>query len=165
MSYLYFTPDKRFKFRTSILSTYRHGFLRRSNNLDYSYIDQDIHINNFNSDTVFRGVRSISMYFSTVMFTPWYFYGFRFAISGIFAAGFKSDGYANLFRTRFYTEIGVGFLVRNESLIVPTLLFSIYVYPTPEVGVPWLQTSFSNAPDLHMKDYNPSAPSVVSLSQ
>jgi len=165
MSYLYFTPDKRYKFRTYILTTYRQGFLRRSNNLDFTYIDQDIHINKYSTDTVFKGVNSISMYFSTVMFTPWYFYGFRFALTGIFAGGFKSDGYANLFQTRFYTELGVGFLIRNESLIFPTFLFSIYVYPTPEVGVPWLQTSFSNAPDLHMKDYNPSAPSVVSIAQ
>ncbi len=165
MSYLYFTPDKRYKFRTYIFSTFRQGFLRRTNNQDYAYINQDLRINHYSSDTVFRGVNSISTYFTTVMFTPWYFYGFRFALTGIFAGGFKSDGYSDLFQTRFYTELGVGLLIRNENLIFPTILISLSVYPTPEVGVPWLQTNFSETPDLHVKDYNPSSPSNVSLSQ
>ena len=165
MSYLYFTPDKRYKFRTYVFTTFRQGFLRRTNNQDLTYINQDLHINKYSSDTVFKGVNSISTYFSTVMFTPWYFYGFRFALTGMFAGGFTSDGYAQLFKTRFYTAMGFGLLVRNENLIFPTLLFSVYAYPTPEVGVPWLQTNFSDMPNLQLKDYNPSAPSVVPLSQ
>ncbi|MCX6281138.1 MAG: hypothetical protein NTU51_04190 [Bacteroidetes bacterium] len=165
MSYLYFTPDKRYKFRTYIFTTYRQGFLRRPNNNEFSYINQDLHINNYNSDTVFKGVNSLSCYFSTVAFTPWYFYGFRFAFTGMFAGGFKSDGYSNLFDTRFYTAIGLGILIKNDNLIFPTFLISAYFYPTPEVGVPWLQMNFSETPDLHIRDYNPSAPSVISLSQ
>ena len=165
MSYLYFTPDKRYKFRTYIFTTYRQGFLRRSNNQDYTYIDQDLHINKYSSDTVFRGVNSISTYCSTIMFTPWYFYGFRFALTGMFAGGFKSDGISKLFETRFYSAVGCGLLIKNDNLIFPTFLFSVYIYPTPVVGVPWLQTNFSDTPDLRLKDYNPSAPSVVTLSQ
>ncbi|MCX6287274.1 MAG: hypothetical protein NTY96_09170 [Bacteroidetes bacterium] len=165
MSYLYFTPDKRYKFRTYIFSTYRQGFLRRSNNNEYAYINQDMHINNYSSDTVFKGVNSISCYFSTVAFTPWYLYGFRFAFTGMFAGGFKSDGFSKLFQTRFYTGIGVGLLIKNDNLIFPTFLISAYFYPTPEVGVPWLQMNFSETPDLHIRDYNPSAPSVISLTQ
>ncbi len=165
MSYLYFTPDKRYKFRTYIFTTYRQGFLRRPNNNDFTYINQDMRISNYSSDTVFKGVNSISWYFSTVAFTPWYFYGFRFAFTGMFAGGFKSDGVSKLFETRFYTGIGVGLLIKNDNLIFPTFLISAIFYPTPEVGVPWLQMNFSETPDLHMKDYNPLAPNVISLTQ
>jgi len=165
MSYLYFTPDKRYKFRTYIFTTYRQGFLRRSNNLEYTYINRDMRINNYSTDTVFRGVNSLSCYFATVAFTPWYFYGFRFALTGMFAGGFTSDGHSNIFKTKLYTGVGIGLLIRNENLIFPTFLISAIAYPTPVAGVPWLQLNFSEPPDQHVTDYNPSAPYVISLSQ
>ena len=165
MSYLYFTPDKRYKFRTYIFSIYRQGFLRRTNNNDFAFINQDLHINNYDSDTVFKGVNSIACYFATVAFTPWYFYGFRFAFTGMFAGGFKSDGFSKLFQNRFFAELGVGLLIKNDNLIFPTFLFNIYFYPTPAVGVPWLQWNFSETPNLQMKDYNPLVPSVETLTQ
>jgi len=165
MSYLYFTPNHRYKFRTYIFSTYRQGFLRRSNNVDFTYVNQDLRIANYQSDTVFRGVNSLACYFSTVAFTPWYFYGFRFALTGMFAGGVKSDGHSNLFMNQIYTGIGAGLLIRNDNLIFPTFLFSLVCYPTPEDGVPWLQMNFSETPDLHMNGYNPTAPSAVTLSQ
>jgi len=165
MSYLYFTPDKRYKFRTYIFSTFRQSFWRRANNNDFTMINQDLHIGNYDSDTVFMGVKSIACYFATVAFMPWYLYGFRFALTGMFAGGFKSDGYSNLFMNRFFTELGVGLLIKNDNLVFPTFLFNIYFYPTPAVGVPWLQWNFSETPSLEMRNYNPSVPSVLSVSQ
>ncbi|MEI6886026.1 MAG: hypothetical protein WCO02_16145 [Bacteroidota bacterium] len=165
MSYLYFTPNKKYKFRTYMFTTFRQGFLRRPNNNDYSYINQDMRVTSYSSDTVFQGVNSLAWYFSTVAFTPWYFYGFRFALTGMFSGGFKSDGFSRLFENKFYAGVGVGLLIKNDNLIFPTFLFSAIFYPTPDVGVPWLQMNFSETPDLHMHDYNPLTPSVVSLSQ
>jgi hypothetical protein len=165
MSYLYFTPDKKYKFRTYITSVFRQGFLRRNNNQSYAMLNQDLHIRSFDSDTVFRGVNSLSSYFSTVIFTPWYFYGFRFAMTGIFAAGFKGDGYSNLFMNKLVTGIGAGLVIKNDNLIFPSILVSAFVYPDTEPGVPWLQLNLSNTPDANFRDYNPSAPSVISILQ
>jgi len=165
MTYLYFTPGKRYKFRTYIFSVYRQGFLRTSTNGDFAYLNQDMRINNYSSDTVFRGVSSISAYFATVAFTPWYLYGFRFALTGMFAGGFRNDGYSKLFMTKFYTGVGFGLLIKNDNLIFPTFLISAYFYPTPAEGVPWLQLNFSEPPDQQFRDYNSTVPSVVSLSQ
>lgn len=164
MSYLYFSPDKKYKFRSYVTNVYRQGFLRRNNNGDYAYLNQDLHIAELNSDTVFKGVNSLSTYFSTVIFTPWYFYGFRFALTGVFAAGFRSDGFSNLFKTTFITGIGAGLVIKNDNLIFPSILVSAFVYPSPEPGVPWLQLNLSETPGLQFKNYNPTAPSVVSLS-
>ena len=165
MSYLYFSPDKRYKFRSYIFTTYRQGFLRRTNNSDFTYVNQDMRINNFSSDTVFKGLNSLAWYFATVMYTPWYFYGFRFAITGMFAGGFKSDGVSNLFRSKFFAGLGVGLIIKNDNLIFSSILLSAIFYPTPAAGLPWLQLNLSDVPDQHFRDYNPLVPSVVTLSQ
>jgi hypothetical protein len=165
MSFLYFSPDKQYKIRSFVLTTYRQGFLQLHNNNEYSYLDQDLKIQNYSSDTVFRGVQSLSIYFATNIYTPWYFYGFRFALLGQFVAGLKGDGSSNLFRTHLYTGIGAGILIKNDNLIFPTFLISAFVYPAPPAGVPWLQLNLSDSPNFQLKDYNVSAPYIVSIAQ
>jgi hypothetical protein len=165
MSYLYFTPNKQYKIRTFVLTNYRLGFLRLHNNNDYAYLNQDLRIQNLNSDTVFQGVQSLSLYFATTIYAPWYFYGFRFAMMGLFAAGLKSDGYSNMFQTHLYTGIGIGLMIKNDNLIFPTFLISAFAYPSPAAGVPWLQLNFSSSPYYQLKDYNVGPPNTVSLSQ
>ena len=165
MSYLYFTPNKQYKIRTFVLTTYRLGFLRLSNNNDYTYLNQDLRIQNYSSDTIFKGVQSLSIYCTTNIYTPWYFYGFRFALMGLCAAGLKRDGYSNLFETHLYTGIGIGLMIKNDNLIFPTFLISAFAYPSPTTGMPWLQLNFSDSPNFQLKDYNVGPPYIVTLTQ
>ena len=56
----------------------------------------------------------------TVMFTPIYFYGFRFVFYGYADFGWIGD-YSNPFRNDFYTAFGVGVRLKNERLIFGTI--------------------------------------------
>jgi len=64
------------------------------------------------------------------------FYGFRFAMMGLFAAGLKSDWIFKHVSDTLYTGIGIGLMIKNDNLIFPTFLISAFAYPSPAAGVP-----------------------------
>lgn len=56
----------------------------------------------------------------TVMFTPIYFYGFRFVFFGYADFGWLGN-HSNPFRNDFYTAFGLGVRLKNERLIFNTI--------------------------------------------
>lgn len=165
MSYLYSTPDKRFKFRSFVLTTYRVGFLQRTNNLDVSFLNRDMRIDKVPTDTLYRGAQSLSVYFITTCYPPWYFFGFRFGFTASITAGISAARNSNLFLNRVFTGFGLGLLIKNDNLIFPTFLVSAYVYPYPNGNGYFMSIFAGETPSLKFTDYNPEAPSMVSLGQ
>jgi len=163
LSPLFVTPDKKFKFRSFIFSDYRVGFNFRKNNPDYSNINHDFLIDQVKFDTVFYGRKSLSASLSVVMYTPIYFYGFRFAFMIQGKGGFVAPARESLFHQPFYTGVGLGILIRNDNLIFPPFLISCFYYPSVPHGVPWWQFRFDQNTGITLPDYNVTTPQAENL--
>jgi hypothetical protein len=163
LSPLFVTPYKKFKFRGYFFSDYRYGFNFRNNNPDYSNINRDFLIDQVRFDTVFYGRKSLSASLSVIMYTPMYFYGFRFAFTFQVKGGFVAIPKESLFHQPFYTGVGLGILFRNDNLIFPPFLISCFYYPTIPPGVPWWQFRFDQNTGITFPDFNVTMPQPENL--
>ena len=67
------------------------------------------------------GTQKLSVNFESTLFTPWYLFGFKFAIFGYANAGWVSPN-SNIFdNNNFLTSLGAGFRLKNESWVFETL--------------------------------------------
>jgi hypothetical protein len=163
ISPLYTTPDKKFKFRCYLNSDYRLGFNFRTNNLDYTNMNRDLHINEVQYDTVFLGRQSLSSTLSVIMYTPLYFYGFKFAFALQVKGGFVAANGESLFHQPFNSGVGLGIMIRNDNLIFPPFVISCFYYPSVPHGVPELQFEFSQGLGFRIPDYNVTMPQIETL--
>lgn len=163
LSPLYVTADKKFRFRGYLFSDYRFGFNFLKNNPDYTNINRDFLIDQVKYDSVFHGRKSLSASLTTIMYTPIYFYGFRFAFILQGKGGFLAPPRESLFHQPFYLGIGTGVLIRNDNLIFPPFLLSIFYYPAIPHGVPWWQFRFDQNIGITFPDFNVSIPQTENL--
>jgi hypothetical protein len=163
MSYVYYTPDKRYKFRTFVMTDYRNGFNFKLNNRDFFNINQELLIQRTTDQLSLQGTGSLAFNLSTLIYTPWYFYGFRFALLGQLQGGFVTKKNIALFANPFYSGIRAGLVFKNDNLIFPALVISVFFYPTTPSGGPWLQYLFETTTGLDLPDFNVSALKEESL--
>ena len=163
MTPLMVTTDKKFRVRGYFLSDYRLGFNFRKNNTDYSNINQDLLIDQVKYDTVFHGITSLSATLAVIVYTPLYFYGFKFAFKLQAKGGYVANPGEDLVQRPFYTGFGFGLLIRNDNLIFPTILLSLTYYPFVPHGVPWWQFRFDQNANLTLPDYESTVPHVENL--
>ncbi len=163
MTYLFYTPDKRYRFRTYLIADFRDGFNLRYNNIDYSDINQDLHIHKTTDQNSLQGTGSLATNISTLVYTPWYLYGFKFALLGQIQGGFVAKKNTALFATRFYTGIRAGLVLKNDNLIFPALVFSVFYYPSTPSGGSWLQFLMDINTGLQLRDFNATAPKEETL--
>ena len=98
------------------------------------------------------------------MYTPWYVYGFRFALLGQIQGGVVNQEESPIdFNHSFYSGIRIGLLIKNNNLIFPTFMISAFFYPNKHAGMPWFQYSITDAPNLIIPDFNVTAPKSESL--
>jgi len=163
LSPLYMTPNKKFKFRGYLFSDYRFGFNFRQNNLDYTDINHDLLINNVNYDTVFWGRQSISTTLAMIMYTPFYFYGFKFAFILQGKGGFLAASGESLFHQPFSAGVGLGIMIRNDNLIFHPITISFFYYPSVPHGVPGWQLGFGQEAGFRIPNYNITMPQTETL--
>ena len=163
LSPLYTTPDKKFKFRCYLNTDYRLGFNFRTNNLDYTDINRDLHINEVQYDTLFWGRQSLSTTLAVIMYTPLYFYGFKFAFALQLKGGFIAANGESLFHQPFNSGVGLGIMIRNDNLIFPPFVISCFYYPSIPHGVPWWQVDFTQDIGFRITDYNVTMPQTKTL--
>ena len=66
------------------------------------------------------GINRLVLNTETVIFTPWQVAQFK--IAGFFFADFGLLGnFGNIFKNDFFTTLGIGFRIKNESLIFNTI--------------------------------------------
>ena len=162
ISYLYSTAGKKYRFRYFASTGYKRGINFRNNNFDYSDINQDFKIKTVSIDSLFYGIHSLNFRFSVIMYTPLYFYGFKFALFGQLMGGYISTTVENLFQHPLYTGLGLGVLIKNNNLIFPTFLLNVFYYPFSPEGVPSVQFIIQNA-EFHVPDFNVGPPSTETL--
>jgi hypothetical protein len=160
---LLMTPNKKYKFRSYLYSDYKYGFNFRSNTTTYTSIAEEMQISQHSSDSMYRGVHSLAFNFATVMYTPWYFYGFKFGIIGYLQGGIVSAKGKSLIKNPFYSGIGLGLLIKNDNLIFPTLMIRGFIYPTVAQTNPYFQIKFVNDIGFSLPDFNVSGTRTENL--
>jgi hypothetical protein len=164
MTYLFYTPGKRYRFRCYLISDYRKGFNFRLNNNDSYDIKQNLQIYKTTADqNLLQGTESLTGNLSLLVYTPWSFYSFRFALLGQLQGGYISRKNTPLFTTSFYPGIRAGLILKNDNLIFPAIVFSLFFYPTTPSGGSWIQYMVDINTGLHFPDFNVSAPKEESL--
>ena len=163
MTPLFITPDSKYRFRTFLFGNYLYGFNFRSNNGDYIDLNDYLSIDKTGTDSLFRGIQSLSMNLKTIMYAPWYFYGFRFGMMLHLQGGLVAGQGKDLFRSPFYSGLGFGILIRNFNLIFPTVMISGYFYPNPVPGMPWFQVKFAETASFQLQDFNFTPPHTENI--
>ena len=156
LSNLLMVPNEKFKFRTYIWLDYRLGFNYLNNNIDHISFTSILDIWKGNDIRNTEGDHSFSASVMTIMFTPWQFYGFKFAIMARYQGGLISQNNKTLFTQPFYSGIKAGFLVKNDNLIFPIIVFSVAYYPNHPPGSPMFfftadRSSYLNLPDFNVR--------------
>jgi len=164
----YFTPllrskNHRYKFRSYLTANYRYAFNLRTNNSDYYDINLDFKVNKINNQDAFEGVHALSAGVSGVCFTPWFLYGFRFALMVNLQAGLVAQRDEALVRAPLFTGIGVGVVIKNDNLVFPAFMIAGFYYPNSEGNLNTFQTYITSNISWNIADYNVTAPYAESL--
>jgi hypothetical protein len=111
-------------------------------NLDYA-VGEDLTLpevfllSNFISTyqrSLFTGNELFSVDLESVLFSPWYFYGFKFAPYIYTEYGMINENRIETVRSRDVWSLGGGFRLRNESLASSSLQLSFKYYPVTVEG-------------------------------
>jgi len=82
----------------------------------------------------FDGNQQLNLNLGVTTFTPWYFYGFRFAVDLFLCSTLIGPGDKSIFDNQMYSGIGIGFKIKNEDLAFNTLQFRFMIFPTVQDG-------------------------------
>lgn len=162
MTNLFYNPSKRYKFRMFANSRLVYGFNSRTNNVATVNLKDFLNINSVDVDSLYTGNRVLSARMTSICYTPWDFYGFRFALQLAAEAGLVTNRDTDLSRSSLFTGFGLSFLVQNSNLIFPTIHFSCFFYPVSP-GIPSVQFDITQVSDLNFSDFSPTAPTVQTI--
>ncbi len=164
ISMIYFTglvEIGRWKFRQFVKPQITIGFNRFS--YDSLTINEGYGMNGFNSLGL-SGTRRILFTMQTQSYMPWSFIGFRFGpflactfgMLGNSSKGFKSS--------KLYSQIGLGVLIKNESLVLNAFQISIAFYPSiPGMGQNVFKPNSFQTTDFRFRDFEVGKPGIVAF--
>ncbi len=145
--------------RQFVSLNYLDGFNRFPD--EYIELSNDTDIRGITLDKQF-GQRKISLNSETVIFSDWFYYGFRFASYLFTDIGFISRKDQSLFANKPYAGLGFGFRIRNENLVFKTFQVRFALYPfTSQVKSPF-GFRITGAKSYDATDYyRPGKPEIV----
>ncbi|ANQ49231.2 hypothetical protein MY04_1857 [Flammeovirga sp. MY04] len=129
----------------------------------FLYFISDDFFSSYNIDTnTKKGSRRAQLKQEAVWFTPWYFYGFKFAFYQNIELGVLLGEKENsISKDELFTGFGGGIRTRNENLVFNTISLDIKLYPnSPEGRTPY-QITFSTEIQLPIIDFKPTKPRMV----
>ena len=119
-------PLRRFQIRQFINFNYINGISRFSD--EHIYLRNDNGIRGLWTHQILGTQRAI-LNFETVLFSPYYLYGFRFTFYTFADLGMIGEQGENIIRNDIYSGFGIGLRLRNENMSFKTIQFRIGYYP------------------------------------
>ncbi len=114
----------------------------------------------FDSDVL--GTSKFVMAFQSQFYSPWEVLGFRLNPYVNFTSGLICMEGENLFKTRLYTSIGIGCIVRNDFLVFGSFQISVSYYPTiPGNGDHIFKTNSFSTEDFGFQAFQLGKPTPV----
>ena len=125
--FFYYTPlvsYNRYSFRNFFRMVFRQSITKDV----HTTFDFGEHLREIDQNKI-EGKATLTVNYEFVLFTPWYFYGFRFAPFIFIDAGLISPARNVFYKSRFYSAPGIGFRIRNESLAFKNFIISFGFLP------------------------------------
>jgi len=147
----------RFRFRQFVKLNYVSGFNRYED--EYVSLNKGNGIRGFSTDSLYYNKKMV-INFESVLFTPLYFYGFRYVFYGFFDIGFTGPSGKKIITNKPYTGFGLGLRIRNDRLVFRTIQIQFGVYPGAPDDVDLLKTGISGEPRLRPKNFYVKEPKI-----
>lgn len=124
-------------------------------------LNNEYGLSGFNSRSL-SGTSRIVVKVQTQSYSPWNFIGFRFGPFITLAFGMLGDEETGFRRSKVYSQIGLGVLIKNDHLVINTFKLSIAYYPTiPGVGTNIFKFNSFSTSDIGFRDFEIGKPSTV----
>lgn len=150
---------KKWKFRQFVKPQLIIGFNR--NVFDSLTLNDDYGILGFKGISLV-GSRRVLLTLQTQSYAPWNLIGFRFGPYLNFSFGVLGNEWDGFRKSKLFSSIGLGVLIKNDHLIINTFQLSIAYYPTmPGTGQNVFKTNSFNTADFGFRDFEIGKPSVV----
>lgn len=162
VSAIYFTgllEIGKWKFRQFVKPQVIIGLNRFS--YDSLTINQGNGLDGFNSSGL-SGTRRILFTLQTQSYAPWNLIGFRFGPFLTYTIGMLGDALTGFSKSKVYSQIGFGVLIKNENLVFNAFQISIAFYPSiPGIGQNVFKTNSFRTTDFGLKDFEIGKPGTV----
>ncbi len=118
-------------------------------------------LDGFNSSNL-SGTKRILFMLQTQSYAPWNFIGFRFGPYLIYSLGMLGNSATGFKKSRLYSQIGLGVLIKNENLIINTFEISVAFYPMiPGIGQDILKLNSFKTTDFGFRDFEIGKPVTI----
>ena len=150
-------PIGRFRFRQFVKTNYVNGYERYID--EYVSINKSDGIRGFATDSIFAHKKFI-LNTESVLFTPLYFYGFRFVFYGFFDLAYSGPDNAKIFSNKAYTGFGIGTRLRNSRLVFRTIQIQFGIYPNAPPDMQQVLMNMSGEPRLKPENFYVQEPEI-----
>jgi len=149
----------KWKFRQFIKPQVTFGFNRFAS--DSLTLNDGYGLVGFHS-TALQGTSRLLLTIQTQAYAPWNFIGFRFGPYFNCTVGMLSDAVTGFRKSKVYSQIGVGVLIKNENLILNMFQLSLSFYPIiPDSGNNILKINSFGTADFGFRDFEIGKPGPV----
>jgi hypothetical protein len=141
----------KWKFRQFVKPQMTIGINRFS--YDSLTLNDSYGLDGFNSPAL-SGTNRLLFTLQTQSYAPWNFIGFRFGPYLTYSLGMLSDAVTGFKNSKVYSQIGLGILIKNESLVFKTFQISISFYPLiPGTGQNVFKMNSFKTTDFGFRDF------------
>ena len=112
-----------------------------------------------------KGQQKLTLSVESVLFTPWYLLGFKFAMLTYADMGWVSQKEFTRTNIDFYSSIGVGVRIKNESWIFETITLGFAYFLSAPSGSKQFGFIFDGSDPRLFRNLNPGKPDIIRLDQ
>jgi hypothetical protein len=112
-----------------------------------------------------KGQEKLTLNFESVLFTPWYWLGFKFAMLSYIDLGWVSQQELLKKNPSFYGNVGVGVRIKNESWIFETITLGFAYFLSAPAGSSRMGFIFDGSDPRLFRNLNPGKPDIIRLDQ
>ena len=146
LGWLYFTNmfnlGADYKLRQFVSGSYTIGFHRLND--DQLDLEREHGVSIFDSDKL-RGSQRVELSLQSIVFSPWNWFGFRFAIEGFLDVGWIGSNYKPPDVEKINSAIGLIFRLRNDNLVLSTFQIGFAYFPNSVAGSKNFNWGFSTS--------------------
>lgn len=149
----------KWKFRQFVKPQITVGINRFS--IDSLTLNDRYGLDGFNS-RVLSGTNRLLFTLQTQSYAPWNFIGFSFGPYLTYSLGMLSDAVTGFKNSKVYSQIGLGVLIKNESLVFKPFQISISFYPLiPGTGQNVFKMNSIKTTDFGFRDFEIEKPAIM----
>ena len=137
-------------------------FKKGINSYPYDYLSLNDDVRGLSNDNP-RGTTKSALWVEAILFHYMNFYGFKFA-SYVFSENGAIGYNANIFSEKYLCSgVGLGFRIKNESLVFPLIEFSFVYYPRNPVADKSYKFIFSSSDRKLFRQLQVGEPGIIEL--